>query len=279
MPRQRKYDSCSESEHSDRHGSPCSSDDKRRKRSPKRSPKRRSPKSDSENSSLSTKQKILNQVKCADKQINKRIDHLKERDYELERKFRLKYKLYKNKLMREKCLFVNGSDAYGSFWSSGVQTIAPGANIIFEKNYNVLNIEHKEGSSELKIKRNGIYKFNVTCQFNEPAQITLFVNGVPDRTTTTASNSGSHMVTMHQILALKKCDVITVRNFTSTVPITTALPASGLEAPSQNIDFTMWRIAPHPKDCCRPPYPKGYDSSSSSDSDSDSEYKCKKNWK
>ena len=90
MGKQRRYDSCSDSENSNHYESPCSSEEYKKKRSrkspkrsPKRSPRRRSPRCDSDDSSLSTKYKIMSKVKCADNKINKKIDHLKQKDYEL----------------------------------------------------------------------------------------------------------------------------------------------------------------------------------------------------
>jgi hypothetical protein len=76
---------------------------------------------------------------------------------------------------------------------------------------------------------------------------------MPDLTTVTASNSGAHIVTVHQLFNLNVNDIVSFRNHISNTSITTSLPASGTVLESQNVDFTMYRIAPLPTPCCLPP--------------------------
>ena len=150
---------------------------------------------------------------------------------------------------------VNGSDAYGSFYCTTPQSILPNDYIVFENMINVLNLSFEENKREIKIAIPGIYTFNITAQFDQPCQVAIFINDVPDLATVTASNSGAHIVTVHQLLSLKAGDLVSFRNYISNVTLTTSIPASGTILPSQNVDLTIYRIAPLPEPCCLPPIP------------------------
>jgi hypothetical protein len=242
----------------------------------------------------------LNKNTKKDKEVEKKIEKLKHkivRTNKLERAWRLKYRTVVERMRREKCLMVNGSDAYGSFYTFAPQVIQPNAPAVFQFPQNVLNILFTPGSTFITVQRSGVYTLNLTAQFDQPCQVAIFVNGVPDLTTVTASNSGAHIVTVHQLFKLMANDKVSFNNYISNVPITTSIPASGSIANSQNIDFTIIRIAPLPEKCCTVPEINSkpwcyYDSDScsdfdlkscekdsSSDSDSDCEKKVKKNKK
>ena len=264
-----------------------------RRRSP--SPRRRSPsprcrRSSSSSSSSDSEELVL---------LNKKINHLDNKlhknkhndDYvedklekletklckntRLDRKWRLKYRTVVERLRREKCLMVNGSDAYGSFYSTAPQSITPNSSAIFDHGMNVLNLQFTPGTSDIKILRSGMYTLHITAQFDQPCQVAFFVGNTPDLTTVTASNSGAHIVTVHQILRLNANDIVSFRNYISTITITTSLPASGLITDSQNIDFTLWRIAPLPEACCALPE-LNCKAWCDFESDSDSDNECPK---
>ena len=215
------------------------------------------------------------------------LEHKLKKNSCLDKKWRLKYRTVVERLRKEKCLMVNGCDAYGSFYSFTPQSIAPNSSVVFEAHTNVLNLQFVDGTTNIQVLRAGIYNLNITCQFDQPCQVAFFVNGNPDLTTVTASNSGAHIVTVHQLLSFNVGDFVSFRNYISNVTITTSIPASGLIANSQNVDFTMYRIAPLPEPCCLPPclnkkawcdFESDCESeheSCSSDSDSDSSHSSK----
>ena len=163
-----------------------------------------------------------------------------------DKKFRLKYKTVVHRLRREKCLMVNGCDAYGSFYSTGVQTVKPNDNIKFEKKVHTLNLK-------LRSNGNGVYVFNFTGQFDQPCQIALFVNDEPDLSTVTASNNTSNTIVIHHVVKLYENDFISFKNYLSSTDITTTVPTSGLIPCSVNVDFSLWRISPIPEKHCLPP--------------------------
>jgi hypothetical protein len=200
-----------------------------------------------------------------EKKLNRKVNHveheLEKKDRELEmvdrefarriRRLEKKYcKIYKKikwNLRREKCLMVNGCDAYGSFSNNTVQTVLPNESIVFLVNEGSLNIDFAE--KEITVRRDGVYKYAFSAQFNEPTLLELFVNNVAIGASLVGSNSGANVFTMQQLLYLHNGDVITVRNVHST-SIATAI---GFDTPSQNIDMTIFKIAPLPEPCCIPP--------------------------
>jgi len=185
-----------------------------------------------------------------DKKVEKKVETLEDNVECKLKKWRLKYRTVVKRLRKVKCLMVNGCDAYGSFYSVISQTVQPNNSFIFEYVLNMLNFTFVPGSSDITVLRDGIYTFNLTVQLDQPSQVAIFLNNLPQLETVTASNSGTHIVTLHQLLSLKKNDVVSFRNYISSVAITTSLPATGTIQHSQNLDFTLYRIAPLPESCC-----------------------------
>jgi hypothetical protein len=188
-----------------------------------------------------------------------------------DKKFRLKYKTVVHRLRREKCLMVNGADAYGSFYSTSYQCIKPNEPIRLEKKINNLNLKLKSNGTGIKILREGVYTFNLTAQFDQPAQIALFVNDEPDLSTVTSNNNPVNVITVHMIVKLYECDIISFRNYLSTGDISTTMSTSGLIPCSANVELSLWRIAPIPEKHCLPPTlnenPWCYSDNESSDSE------------
>ena len=209
-----------------------------------------------------------------DHKLEEKLEKLKCKLNENEikdKKFRLKYKTIVHRLRREKCLMVNGADAYGSFYSTGHQCVKPNEPIRLEKKINNLNLKLKSNGTGIKVLREGVYVFNLTAQFDQPAQIALFVNDEPDLSTVTSNNNPVNVITVHMIVKLYECDVISFRNYLSTGDISTTMSTSGLIPCSANVELSLHRIAPIPEKHCLPPAlnenPWCYTEESSSDSD------------
>ena len=165
------------------------------------------------------------------------------------------------KLRREPCLFVNGCDCYGSAYSNTVHTFAVGDSLTFDYGQNLLNIDYTNGDDFLIVKRTGMFFFSYVALFDQPCQLTLFINGVADPSTTVANNSGATQTTGCQLLPLKAGDRVEMKNWRSNSPITTTIAAGGDQAiSSTNIDFTLFKISPYfgcgdDGDCPYPPIP------------------------
>lgn len=258
------------------YSSESESDCERNQRKERRQ-RRRSPSCSSESSSCSSSSSVSDWS-----DIEPKVEHEIKQFEKCEREPRLRY--YYNRIVkrlrREPFLMANGADAYGAFFATTVRTYNAGDKIIFENSNNVLNLTFTAGTGDITIQRDGIYFYTFTGSFNEPAQLTVFINDVPQPDTTTSSNSGTHPIKLHQLLKVKKGDIVSVRDYQSNTPITTAINASGTITPTQNIDFVLWRIAPYPEPCCFIP-PKlmcndnCYWSCGDSDSDSDCDKECK----
>jgi hypothetical protein len=182
-----------------------------------------------------------------DRELDRKDRHFAKKIHRLEEKYRRIYKKMKWCLRREKCLMVNGCDAYGSFSNNQAQTLLPGDAIVFLKNEGSLNMEFL--LSEVQIKRDGVYRYTFSGQFNEGCLLELFNNGVPIDASIVGSNSGANIVTMQQLLYLHAGDNISIRNVHNSSIAT----ATGFDTLNQNVDFTLFRIAPLPEACCIPP--------------------------
>ena len=187
-----------------------------------------------------------------EKQIDKVEDKLEKKfEKNLEKiectKKKSSYKHLIKMLLCDPHIQFAGSTAYGSFYSQTVQTVAPSQPFVFEYQDNKHNLGFTPNTTDITILQSGIYVFKLTVQTDQPCQITIFVNGAPLPQTTTAANSGAHILTLSQTLALNKNDIVQVRNYQSTIPVTTALPAAGTIQASQNLDLTLFRIAVLPQ--------------------------------
>lgn len=152
-------------------------------------------------------------------------------------------------LRREPCLMLNGSEAHASVYSNTPHTTLPGANIVFDLAQYAVNIDYINGNDYLNVRRNGLYYFSWSATFNEPCQLGVFINTVLDPTTVIANNSGATVTSASQMLRLLVGDRVELRN-TGNNTLTSASPAIGNPLlASQNVDFTIFKIAPN-RDLC-----------------------------
>ncbi len=215
--------------------------------------------------------KCIKFTKYSDKKLEKKLHRLNKK---LESSV-LEYKTVVNRLRKEKHLMVNGSDAYGMFYSYCPQVIEPNNKIMFEKKSRVLNLRWEHNSPCIKISRAGMYVINFTCQFEQPGQIAIFVNDNPELSSLTSTNNPENFITIHQVLFLEKHDVISIRNYLTPYPLTTSMPSAGIIPESKNVCLNIWKIAPEPEKCALPPKQNKepwcyFESADSSSSDSDS---------
>jgi hypothetical protein len=139
---------------------------------------------------------------------------------------------------------IAGCGAYISTMSDTKQVIP--VNTPIEWNINNLNYNMRfvTGTSDIVINISGIYELSFDILTDEPAQYTLFVNGVPDLTTTTGRTGGASRLLMKQILKLYADDVISIRNYESNAGILyIALNAGGIEV-EKNRTFVLFLLAP-----------------------------------
>jgi hypothetical protein len=161
-------------------------------------------------------------------------------------------------LRREPCLMLNGSDAHATVYSNTIHTTLPGANVVFDLAQYATNVDYNNGDDYLIVRRTGLYYFAWTATFNEPCQLAIFINTVLDPTTVISNNSGATVTAETQMLRLLNGDRIELRNIGSNT-LTSANSSVGNGLASQNVDFTIFKIAPN-RDVCGPfpiPFEKG----------------------
>lgn len=220
--------------------------------------------------------KMEKSIKYSDYKNGKKIEKLNGKINNVVKNI-IDYETVVKRLRKEKHLMVNGSDAYGMFYSYCPQLIEPNNSIQFEKKSHALNLRWDECKQCIKIKRDGIYVVNLTCQFEQPGQICLFVNANPELSSLTSSNNPQNFITVHQILNLNKGDCLSVKNYLTPYPLTTSMASSSIIPESKNVCLNIWKIAPEHKKSAFPPKQNKSawcyfesDSSDSSSSDSNS---------
>ena len=176
---------------------------------------------------------------------------VEELEYKLTKKMDKLYCKFLWNLRREPCLFLNGSEAHASVYSYSVHTILQGANLIFDQAQYATNIDYTNGDDFLIVRRNGLYYFSWSATFNEPCQLGVFVNGVLDATTVVSNNSGATVTSATQMLRLLAGDKVEIRNLGINAITTTTAATGNSLLQSQNIDLTLFKIAPN-LDVCGP---------------------------
>jgi hypothetical protein len=181
------------------------------------------------------------------------------------------------------CLFVNGSDAYGSYWSKGAQIVTAAQPILLTNSDTVLNIDQKPMSGELYICRDGVYKLELTANFDQSGVIALAVNNNTIQSTVTVVYPGVVNV-VQKIIPLKRGSVIKFWNYDLSgmgILTTPVLPWN-----ANNVAFTIFKIGPWNKKfggCCAiPPMPHYHKCKKEESSDSDDcsvTYNKKKDYK
>jgi hypothetical protein len=140
------------------------------------------------------------------------------------------FEQFKCFILSNKCLQLRGSESYFSTCSSHHQHLNVGESFDLSTNNIINNVFHLQGTPELIIKKNGIYDIFADVLTNEPAQITMFINGVPDLTTTCGRDSGGNRCIMRQFVKLYKGDIISIRNYQShSIALTTAINTGGTQ--------------------------------------------------
>jgi hypothetical protein len=180
---------------------------------------------------------------------------LKELECKLTKKMERLYCKFLWNLRREPCLMLGGSDAHASVYAYTANSTVPGGNVVFDQAQFLTNVDYTNGNDFIVVRRTGLYYFSWNAQFNEPCQIGLFVNGVLDATTVMSNNSGATVTSASQMLRLISGDRIELRNLGNNIITSTLAAAGNPLLQSQNVDFTIFKIAPNSNVCGPFPIP------------------------
>ena len=190
---------------------------------------------------------VIKKIAPYPKEDCKCMDHEhfnKEEKLCIPRKLRKKFNLIKKWMLEDPQLMLQGSDAYGSFYSTLTQDVAVDAPVLYEKQLNVLNLESVPGSGDVKIKVDGVYLFTFMVETAQACQFTVFVNGVPDQTTTGGVNKGANVLQLKQEIQLKVGDVVSIRNHVSAAGTITVSQSAGGVLVGVNTILILYRVAP-----------------------------------
>ncbi len=155
------------------------------------------------------------------------------------------YLQFKEYLLHKKCLQIAGSTAYFAVTNDTRQKLDTNERTMFWMN-NVLmqNVNHIQGVRTFTIQEDGVYDVFADVSFNEPAQLTLFVNGSPDLDTVCGRDSGAARLLVRQFISLRKGDVLTVRSYDPTAISLHTMVNAGGNLLGQNAVFMAFKLSP-----------------------------------
>ncbi len=157
----------------------------------------------------------------------------------------LNYKAFRQYLLGKKNLQIDGAQAYASATATTRQELNLGDSIYFANNQvENYRIEHAQGTTTFKILRDGIYDLFADVITNQPAELTVFVNNIPDANTTFGRDSGGNRTLIRQMLKLRCGDVLTLRKYESALGKVFTASNPGGAYVGQNAMFMLFRLSP-----------------------------------
>jgi hypothetical protein len=167
-----------------------------------------------------------------------------------------KKKLFKSLEEKVECdseLMPKGYTVQGSFINTAAQSVALEGDVAFASQTETNDIcWNVANPTQVLIKEDGIYKIYFQLTTQTACQFAVTVNGVANETTTVGINKGSGQLTNRSLLALKKGDVLTLRNHSSNVGAVTITTNAGGLATSVNALFQLFKMAPLCRPCIKP---------------------------
>ena len=169
-----------------------------------------------------------------------------DRNCELNHKHKHLFNKLEQKMLMDPCLQLKGFNAHGAFTNFTNQTVALEAPVIFTSGNNVNGITPMDGAgsySNIRIDMDGLYEISFLCTTDVSAQFAIFVNGVAEPSSISGSNKGAGQITARTILNLKKDDIISVNNHSSSGNVTLSQDAGGI-LPGISAILTIYKISP-----------------------------------
>lgn len=167
------------------------------------------------------------------------------------RKYKHKFREIKKRMLCDKSLDLENV-AYGTFCSHKSQVINLNSPVIFERSDYILNMDFTINTSDVTIKKDGVYMLFFVILTSQAAQFTVYVNGVPDMTSTAGLNAGASNLTLRQTFILRAGDIVNIKNHTSAIgAVTTSTNPGGFQE-GDNAILLLNKIAPLPdnRDSC-----------------------------
>ena len=187
-----------------------------------------------------------------------------------------------HKMSCDPALNLDQSDCYGSFWRTTPQTVGVEQAVVFEGSGNVFFMDFTPNTSEVTVKKSGVYRFTFLVGTTKASQFTFFVNGVPELSTTSGTNVAGSQNMLRKILSLNSGDKISVRNHTSSVGDVLLSDNAGGSLDGVEAVLTLCKIGPLVKNLdCLSIYKPNNKCCGDYDDDDDEEKhdKCPDYWK
>lgn len=165
-------------------------------------------------------------------------------DCKLVKHYECYYSLYRDYLLYNRHLQIAGTKSYISLSTSVPQKLLVNYSVNWANKLLYQNIKFRQGDNYLTIKEDGIYDIFCDIMTDEPQQLTLFINDVPDYNTTFGRDSGAIRCLMRQFLALKSGDILTVRNWESNNGAVQTSENPGGSFPGQNSLLIAFMLSP-----------------------------------
>jgi len=172
------------------------------------------------------------------------IMSLKKCPKKKEHRMKKQFEILKKWVRHDPGLMVDYNDlAFGSFYSTMEQEVAVDAPVLFTNNTNVLHLSHVLGTGDVKVQKDGFYLFSFIVETSQACQFTVFINGVPDATTTAGINKGANVLQLRQVIELKAGDLVSVRNHVSAVGTVKITKDVGGTLAGINAELILQRIS------------------------------------
>jgi hypothetical protein len=155
------------------------------------------------------------------------------------------YKKILEKMLNDKELMLKGFNVHGTFYTQLAQVVPTESNIVFDNFLNVNGLSwNGSNPDQIQILEDGVYKVFASANTTTAAQLTFYVNNVPHDPSTQGVNRGAGQLSLRHLLELKKGDVVTVKNHTSSNgSIQIAERSGGFQLNNAAI-VTIFKIAP-----------------------------------
>ena len=154
------------------------------------------------------------------------------------------YDKLKTYLLCKEYLQIAGSKAYSSVTDTVVKTVPQNGSFYWSTPVVEYKVAFRPGDTFVKIEKTGLYDIFTDIATNEPLQMCLFVNGVPDISTNFGRDSGGNRCAMRQFVALNKGDIVSVHNYLSTSANVTTISNAGGNNIGNNAVFMLFYLHP-----------------------------------
>lgn len=187
---------------------------------------------------------------------------IKHVDCKIEKRFCHVYEKLRNYLLCKECLQITGTPAYIDAFGANTEYISVDQPFNWAVNAIIKDVYHVQGKDEFIIEKPGLYNVFACINTNEPAQIALFVNGMPEPSAIFGRDSGASTTTLTQFIKFNKGDKLVLRNYQSNSDKLLLTEVAGGQRVAPNKSFSLFRLNPacEPDFCDKPEKPyKPYD--------------------